>query len=137
MKTRSAAILLGCVCVAAGSRMLAAPGQTTARPGEPTQARVFIENRGVNEAIPVSLEQLGEIDRPIRVEVSGTPTVAFAPNATVRVEHARQLWDYRMLTLASGTAAEAALRQAGSEGWEAVGLEPAPNGLTVVLKRPR
>jgi hypothetical protein len=135
---RTVATGLVCACaVTAASGMLAAPGQTTARPGEPTQARVFIENRGINEAIPVSLEHLGEIDRPIRVEVWGIPSVTVAPNTTVRVEHARQLWDYRMLTLASGAAAESALKQAGSEGWEAVGLQTSPTGLIAVLKRPR
>jgi len=121
----------------AGSQMLAAPGQATARPGEMTQARVFIENHSSSEAIPVSLENLGDLRRPLSVEVSGVPTVTFPPNTTVRIGVTRQPWDYRMLTLASGADAESALRQAGSDGWEAVGLQPAPTGLTILLKRPR
>jgi hypothetical protein len=100
-----------------------------------TQARVFIENRGNDEAIPVSLENLGNLTRSLSVEVSGISTVALAPNSVVQV--GRQLWDYRILTVATGATTENALRQAGSDGWEAVGLQPAPSGLIVLLKRPR
>lgn len=106
----------------ATSRMLAAPGgQATARPGDITQARVFIENRGSTQAIPVSLENY----------------VTIAPNSIVRVAITRQPWEHRVLTIAAGTDPDVALRQAGVDGWEAVGMQQGPNGLVVLLKRPR
>jgi hypothetical protein len=133
-KTVALAFLGAFTCASA---MLAAPGQTTARPGEMTQARVFIENRGNDEAIPVSLENLGNVTRPLSVEVSGTPAVTLTPTTVVRTALARQPWEYRVLTVAGGAAEDAALRQAGSDGWEAVGLQPATSGFVVLLKRPR
>src|SRR5262245_15396094 len=120
----------------AGSRMLAAPGQATARPGDPTQARVFIENRSSSEAIPVTLENFGDA-KPLKVDVWGTPTVTVAPTTTVRVAATRQLWEYRLLTLPGGPDAESALRQAGNENWEAVSMQQGPGGLVVLMKRPR
>lgn len=114
-----AAVSLG--ALVAGSRMLAAPGQTTARPGDMTQARVFIENHGSTQAIPVSLENY----------------VTIAPNSTVRIAVTRQPWEHRLLTIAAGTDADVALRQAGVDGWEAVGMQQGPSGLVVLLKRPR
>jgi hypothetical protein len=127
----------GCVCaLCAASSMLAAPGQGTPRPGDPTQARVFIENHNSSEAIPVSIENYGD-SRPLKVDVWGTPTVAVSPNTTVRTSAARQPWDYRLLPLAAGAVGEAALREAGADSWEAVGIQQGPGGLVVLLKRPR
>src|SRR5262245_48879957 len=122
--------------VVAGSRMLAAPGQATARPGDPTQARVFIENRSDSEAIPVTLENFGDA-RPLKVDVWGTPTVTVAPTTTVRVAATRQLWEYRLLPLPAGAEAESALRQAGNDSWEAVSMQQGAGGLVALLKRPR
>jgi hypothetical protein len=135
MKGTIVAAVLLCALIA-GSRMLAAPGQATARPGDPTQARVFIENHSSSEAIPVSLENFGDA-RPLKVDVWGTPTVTVAPTTTVRTAGTRQLWEYRLLTLPAGAEAESALRQAGSDSWEAVGMQQGSNGLVVLLKRPR
>lgn len=135
MKGRIVAAVCICALVAA-SRMLAAPGQGTPRPGDPTQARVFIENHSSSEAIPVSIENYGD-SRPLKVDVWGTPTVAVSPTTTVRTSAARQPWEYRLLTLAAGAAGETALRDAGTDSWEAVGIQQGPNGLVVLLKRPR
>jgi hypothetical protein len=135
MKGTIVAAVFLCALIA-GSRMLAAPGQATARPGDPTQARVFIENRNSSEAIPVSLENFGDA-RPLKVDVWGTPTVTVAPNTTVRTAGTRQLWEYRLLTLPAGAEGESALRQAGSDSWEAVGMQQGSGGVVVLLKRPR
>ena len=56
-------ILKGVVVVGAtvallvGTGMRAAPAQNTLRPGDPTQGRVWIQNRGRGEAIPVVAEE--------------------------------------------------------------------------------
>jgi len=135
MKGKIVAAVTTCALIA-GSRMLAAPGQGTARPGDPTQARVFIENHSSSEAIPVSLENFGD-SKPLKVDVWGIPTVTFAPNTTVRTGATRQSWEYRLVTLSAGAEAESALRQAGSDSWEAVSMQQGPAGLVVLLKRPR
>jgi len=132
-------MIVAAVCLSAfvaGSRILAAPGQATARPGDPTQARVFIENHSSSEAIPVSLENFGDA-KPLKVDVWGTPTVTVGPNTTVRTAVTRQVWDYRLLTLPGGAEAEQALRQAGNDNWEAVSMQQGPGGLVVLFKRPR
>jgi hypothetical protein len=56
--------LSSCLVMTAGAAILAAPGQD--RPGQSTQARVWIENRGRHEAVPVVLE---EVTRPMPIKV--------------------------------------------------------------------
>src|SRR5262245_27441761 len=107
MKGKIVAAVALCALIA-GSRMLAAPGQATARPGDPTQARFFIENHNSSEAIPVTLENFGDA-RPLKVDVWGIPTVTIAPTTTVRTAATRQLWEYRLLPLPGGAEAESAL----------------------------
>ena len=135
--TRTSFVLASAVAmVTAGSAILAAPQQI--RPGEMTQARVWIENRNRTEAIPVTLEALGDVSKALRVEVSGTPAVTVTPTTIVRTQRVRQTWDHRAITVAAGVDVEATLRQAGSDGWEAVAVQSAPqNGMVVLLKRPR
>lgn len=122
--------------VVAGVAMLAAAGQL--RPGEMTQARVWIENRSKSEAVPVMIHGLDDLEKPLRVEIVGTPTVGIAPTTVAQVRVVRQTWDHRTVTIAAGADVEASLRQAGLEGWEAVGFQPAPQGgMLVLMKRPR
>src|SRR5262249_11777284 len=54
MKLLMTAAWLAGVAVA-GSAMLAAPGEQTPRPGQMTEARVWVQNRGAAEALPVEL----------------------------------------------------------------------------------
>ncbi len=57
-RTSLACVLLGGVLTAGGA-MLAAPGQDRQdRPGQITQAKVLIENRGRSEAVPVILQDV-------------------------------------------------------------------------------
>lgn len=92
--------------------------QTTERPGELTKGRMFVENRGKNEAIPVTIQEVASTS-PVRVSVS------------------RQIWEYRSVTLKAGDDAARILSIHGGEGWEAVGFEPTvDNRLVVLLKRP-
>jgi hypothetical protein len=76
---------------------------------------------------------------PLRVEVLGTTAVALAPGVVqAQTQAARQQWEHRSITVASGQDAGTVLANAGREGWEAVGVQPGAQGTTVVLlKRPR
>ena len=133
MRTGIALAALG-IAVTAGPAMMAAPPQAGQdRPGQIGQARVFVENTGKNQAVPVALQ-----DATINVQVVGTPTVAFAPTAVVQARVVRQAWEYRTVRVPAGQDAAAALSAAGADGWEAMGIQSADTaGMIVVLKRPR
>jgi hypothetical protein len=137
MSARSLIVLAGCLAsAAAGGAMLAAPSQD--RPGIPTQARVWVENRGQNEAVPVSVIGGVQMVGTANVAISGIPTVALAPATTVQTRVARQTWEYRVLRVPTGSDMGALLSAAGLEGWEAIGLQvPEQTATAVVMKRPR
>ena len=124
------------VVVLTGSVMLAAPGQQD-RPGMISQAKVWVENRGRNEAVPVAIQDVTTA-APIGVQVIGTPTVAIAPGAIVQARLIRQAWDYRTIAIPPAEDAARVLSQAGVDGWEATGAQlVTPAGTVLVLKRPR
>jgi hypothetical protein len=136
MRMKTVLMLAGCIALTAGGAMLAAPSQD--RPGVATQARVWIENRGQNEAVPVSVIGGVQVAGTTNVAISGTPTVALAPATTVQTRAARQMWEYRLLRIPTGGDMGALLSTAGFEGWEATGLQLAEQTATVVvMKRPR
>jgi hypothetical protein len=107
--------------------ILRARGQATARPGDPTQARVWIENRAPAEAVPVIVES-----------VAIPLTVHLDTSSTVQTIATRQTWQYRSVQVPS-SAAGGTLDPVGMDGWEAVGiLQSSPTtGATVLFKRPR
>ena len=83
---------LGGVVLIASGAMLASPGQAGQdRPGQIGQAKVWVENRGRNEAVPVILQEVMTLT-PIGVQVIGTPTVTIAPATTVQARLVRQQW---------------------------------------------
>jgi hypothetical protein len=136
MRIRLAWALLVPVALIAGSAALAAPGQD--RPGQPTQARVWVENRGRNEAVPVVLQEGVQLIGTPTVQIGGTPTVAIAPTTIVQARLARQPWEYRTLPVAPGQDVAKLLLGAGQEGWEVTGLQVADqSGSALLLKRPR
>lgn len=137
MRTALAGAALGIV-ITAGGWMLAAPVRADQdRPGQIGQARVFVENAGRDQAVPVALQD-SMMPTPLNVQVVGTPTVAFAPNAVVQARVIRQAWEYRTVRIPPGQDVAAALSAAGADGWEAMGLQSADAGAAVVvLKRPR
>ena len=113
MRTALAGAALGIV-ITAGGLMLATPvraGQD--RPGQIGQARVFVENTGRDQAVPVALQD-AMMSTPLNVQVTGTPTVAFAPNAVVQARVIRQAWEYRTARVVSGQDVAAALSAAGA-----------------------
>ena len=134
----AAAVLGGGATALAATVMLAAPGgQGQDRPGQIGQAKVWIENRGHAEAVPVILQDV-MTPTPIGVQVIGTPTVTIAPANVVQARLARQQWEYRTVTLQAGQDPAAALSGPGADGWETTGVQlTAPAGNVIVLKRPR
>jgi len=124
--TIKSAVVIGAI-LAAGGVAVFARGQSTTRPGEPTLARVWIENRSASDAIPVAIQSAVA---PLRVQLD--------PSTVVISNAGRQAWEYRSIPLASGADPARGLAAAGTEGWEAVGvLQSGAAGVTVLLKRPR
>ena len=114
-------VVCGVALMIGGRVPLAAPGQEyTGRPGDPTQAKVWIQNT------------------PLSVEVRGTPTVTLNASTMIQAKLVRQVWEYRTITVGSGQDTEGTLSTAGMEGWETTGLQmPVANGISLVFKRPR
>jgi hypothetical protein len=144
MRTGLALAAFGGIVLTAGGAMLATPGTKSRagregqdRPGQITQAKVWIENRGRSEAVPVILQDV-MTPTPIGVQVTGTPTVAIAPATIVQARLVRQPWEYRTVNIPAGQDAANLLSAAGADGWEATGIQLSnPSGGAVVLKRPR
>ena len=124
---RIAAVSVFAICASvAGAAFVQARGQATTRPGEPTLARVWVENRAPNDAIPVLVESIAT---PVTTHLDST--------STVQTIAGRQMWQYRTSPLPKDAAGES-LNQFGMEGWEAVGVLPGANGgSTILFKRPR
>ena len=135
-----ACYVLGVILVSglAGVATVAAPVQD--RPGLPTQGKVWVENRGRNQAIPVVIVPQNQADRPepLPVQVLNVPAVTLAQGGTLHVRSARQPWEYRTLVIPAGQDTAAAVNALGSDGFEAVGIVSADETRAVLLlKRPR
>jgi hypothetical protein len=129
---RAAAVAL----VVAGTSILAAPQQTTTTPGQMTQARIWVENRGRNEAIPIDLRDVN-LDAPLRIQVmNGDPS---APRLSpVLVNEVRKTWEYTMLRVGPHDDMMALLNGRGLLGWETTGITFAGSEDTqLLLKRLR
>lgn len=138
MRTTIASVLFGCALATAGSATIAAPDQEyPTRPGEPTRAKVWVQNRGKAEAIPVAIEAMDPA-APLSVQVIGVPIVTMSAATVVQAKLLRQPWEYRIVAIAPGQDAANALASAGVDGWEATGVQlPAASGTSLLLKRPR
>jgi hypothetical protein len=132
--------------LSAAAGPLAAPAQdAVARPGDPTKARVWVENRDPSEALPVVVHEVATPvsvqvvgPAPVTVQVAGTPTVAIAPTTTVQARLVRQPWEYRTINVKSPQDMATLLATAGAEGWEATGVQAANQaGIAILLKRPK
>ena len=130
MKKVSACVLVACLLLTAGGGVrFTAAQDSTAAPGQPTQARVWIQNRSSAEAVPVNIQSQAAEAPPLRVQVvDGQPTTG----------QMRQIWEYRTVTVPPRIDPTALLSAAGADGWEVTGLAlqaPNQNGTFVVLKR--
>ena len=129
---RTPFILVGLAGVVLASALLWA--QQENMPGAQTQAKVYVLNSAVADAVGVRIR---DASVTLPVAVTGTANVALPPNAVVATREIRQGWEYRQLP-ATGPDVVEQLNKAGTEGWEAVGTLPgAANSVTVLLKRPR
>lgn len=138
MNKTLACALLACALLAGGAAIWGASAQDrTQQPGQPTQARVWIQNRGNTEAVPVSIQDVAS-ESPLRVQVAGTPTVTTGSGSVVQARVARQAWEYRDVSITAGQDPAAVLNGAGVDGWEAIGLAfPSAGGTVVLMKRPK
>jgi hypothetical protein len=106
----------------------------TLQPGQPTQARVWIQNQGEEEAVPVRIENAA---RPLRVDLTTIPTVTIAAGTALLTRAARQPWEYRAVRIAAGQNLDNVLNAAGADGWEATGTAITDqSGTIVIMKRP-
>jgi hypothetical protein len=126
-----------------GGGRMAAAGQVPVPlpdndPGRPTPNRVYVINRDRADAIPVSVRDLVS-NEPVRVTVTGTPSVTLNQSAAVETRVGRQAWEYRQVTLPAGEDPTPVLNAAGAEGWEAIGspIMISNNSARLILKRPR
>jgi hypothetical protein len=119
--------------IVAGTSISAAPEQT-AQPGQMTQARVWIQNRGRGEAVPISLQE-STLDTPLRVRIVNGQSSQAAEAIPARL--VQQTWDYHRITLKDGQDPVSALIGPGMAGWETTGIAfVKPDGVTLLLKRP-
>ena len=130
--------LLAVALVAAGTTMRAAPDQT-ARPGDMTEARLWIQNRSRADAIAVNL-RAADIETPLRVQVANTDSNPHSVKVTgsIRTQPLRQEWDYDTVVIVPDTNPMQALKPLGLSGWETTGVSwtNAQGAITLLLKRP-
>jgi len=133
-----ASLLSACALLGGGAAMLGAAAQDrTQYPGQPTQGKVWVQNRGDAEAVPVSIQNVAS-EPPLRVQVTGAPIVTTGPGSVVQARVARQSWEYRTVTITAGQDPVVALNTAGVDGWESTGLVvPSAGGSVIVMKRPK
>jgi hypothetical protein len=137
MRAESIARAVACVLVVAGTSILAAPGQTK-QPGQMTEAHVWVQNRGRNEAVPVELREVN-LDAPLRVQVINGEPPYTQTTGPVQVREVRRLWDYETITMAPTDEVAKVLNPRGAIGWETTGIVfvNADHTTTLLLKRPR
>jgi len=138
MRAETFARAFALALVVAGTSILAAPSQT-ATPGQMTQARVWVQNRGRSEALPVDIREVN-LDAPLRVHVTnGDPQ--YASTSPVQVHEVRRVWDYETIVIPADAQANLAslLNSRGASGWETTGISSVnTEGATIMLlKRPR
>jgi len=131
MRTILVSLLLGSALLARGS------GAAQTYPGQPTKAQVWVQNRGSGEAVPISVQQIAG-DATMKVQITGTPSVAIATPAVFDTRRARQTWEYQRITFQPDEDPTAELIRLGLVGWEtSLQWVTSRGAVTIVLKRPR
>jgi len=127
--------LVACLLILGAAAAVATSAQDgTVQPGQPTQARVWIQNQGQEEAVPVRIETTAQ---PLRVDLTTIPTVTIAAGTALLTRAARQPWEYRAVRIAAGQNLDNVLNAAGADGWEATGTAITDqSGTIVIMKRP-
>ena len=131
--------LLAVALVAVGTTMRAAPDQT-ARPGDMTEGRIWIQNRTRADAIAVNL-RVADIETPLRVQVANTDSNPHSVkvSGSIRTQPLRQEWEYDTVVIVPDANPLQALKPLGLAGWETTGVSwtNAQGTTTLLLKRPR
>jgi hypothetical protein len=139
---RTQLVVAACtMALAAGrSAMLAAPQttQTTQTPGQMTEARVTVQNRGRGEAVPISLQDVS-LETPLRVRViNGQTAPGTDEPVSVRIVRSPVVWQYQTVAVKADDNLANALAAPGADGWETTGITYTNAGVTsVLLKRLR
>ena len=134
-------LVVGLALVVGTATLAAALGRDRSgqdRPGQPTKAQVWIENRGRSEAVPVVVQD------PVPVvvqDISTTAPMTVQPAGPIAVRIARQAWEYQTISVprdADPRDLTAALAAPGLAGWEPAGVQVISGQNTLlVMKRPR
>ena len=138
MRLKSTAGAVVSVLIVGSTAMLAAPGQGTPQPGQATQGRVLIQNRGKGEAVPIDLREVN-LETPLRVQVVNGEPLLGAPKP-LAVATVRPLWEYKAVSYRpeQEVMLGAVLNGEGAAGWETTGIMIVkPEGTTLILKRQR
>jgi hypothetical protein len=127
---------LGAVAAAAlGQTQQGTTAPGLPQPGMATKPSVWVENRGAEQAVPITVER---VTAPLNVQVVGVPTFALSSETILTTRPVRLGWEYRTLTVKAGTDPSGELNAAGAEGWEVVGVLVADRQATaLLLKRAR
>lgn len=134
MRKSFAPVVLGLIVIASLAALWVIPSYaqmpgTLAQPAM-SPARVWINNRTRDEAIPVNVVS-GDPKEPLPVVVKGAVSV------TGQVGVARQAWEYRSVEVSDQDPTRA-LNVYGNDGWEAVGATSQQGAKAIVLlKRPK
>ena len=89
MNKTLACVLSACVLIAVGPALINAGQDRTAQPGQPTQGKVLVQNRGETEAVPVMIHNPPSAP-PLRVQVMGIPVVTIGSGTVVQERVIRQ-----------------------------------------------
>jgi hypothetical protein len=109
----------------------------TAQPGQPTDARVWIENRTGADAVPIVIHDVSSTAAPLRVVLDGAPAVTLNQSSVVDTRSSRQAWEYETLTMSGGEPAIPTLNREGAQGWEVIGVISVSSDIVhYVMKRP-
>ena len=127
--------IVSATLVAAASATGSAPEQT-ATPGQMTQARVWVQNHGASEAIPVDIRDTN-VDSTHALRVRVVNGEASSGVFALRAQLTASVWDYRTIVV-KGDQPARELAVPGAEGWETTGVAwPTADGTMLLLKRPR
>ena len=135
MPVKPIAVAVASALVVVSSTMLASPEQTTQQPGQMTQAHVWIDNRGRNQAIPV---ELATSITPLRVQVVNGERHGSQPMRSGRYGRS---WEYQTVTVppartwpAAERAGRLRLGDDRHRGREGRGHEAAPQAAAAARK---
>ena len=136
MRVRGLRLLLGLAGVAVlvgGSAVLHARQQAA---GSVLPGKFLIINKGLAEALPVTLTAIDAKLPTVPVVVMAAPDTELGERTLQRLAPKRPLWEYDVLTVPD-TELAARLNAAGRDGWELVNLISGAKMQTLVLKRAR